>query len=101
MARTKARWVSFMLRCLHELTCSNQTLDFVAAPALAPPEVQIDQALIAKYEEELKAAAAAPLPDEVSFSILRVECQLINRMTPISRYVTLSSSLTKWMVFSE
>jgi len=45
---------------------SNQGLEFVAAPALAPPEVQIDQALIAQYEEELKQAAAAPLPDEVS-----------------------------------
>lgn len=45
---------------------SNQSLEFVAAPALAPPEVQVDQALIAKYEEELKAAANAPLPDEVS-----------------------------------
>lgn len=46
---------------------SNQSLEFVAAPALAPPEVQVDQALIAKYEEELKQAAANPLPDEVSF----------------------------------
>nr|XP_019043540.1 GTP-binding nuclear protein GSP1/Ran [Kwoniella bestiolae CBS 10118]OCF22470.1 GTP-binding nuclear protein GSP1/Ran [Kwoniella bestiolae CBS 10118] len=42
----------------------NQSLEFVAAPALAPPEVQVDQALIAKYEEELKQAANAPLPDE-------------------------------------
>jgi hypothetical protein len=45
---------------------SNQTLEFVAGPALAPPEVQIDPALIAKYEDELKQAANAPLPDEVS-----------------------------------
>lgn len=46
--------------------CRNQGLEFVAAPALAPPEVQVDPALIAKYEDELKQAANAPLPDEVS-----------------------------------
>ena len=44
---------------------SNQSLEFVAAPALAPPEVQVDPALIAIYEDELKQAANAPLPDEV------------------------------------
>lgn len=31
----------------------NPTLDFVAAPALAPAEVQVDPALMAKYSEEL------------------------------------------------
>jgi len=66
MARTKARRVSCPCLPCPELTSSNQGLEFVAAPALAPPEVQIDQALIAQYEEELKQAAAAPLPDEVS-----------------------------------
>ena len=66
MARTKARRVSFCVPVGLKLTSSNQGLEFVAAPALAPPEVQIDQALIAQYEEELKQAAAAPLPDEVS-----------------------------------
>jgi len=67
MARTKARRVSYLVPSLaSKLTSSNQGLEFVAAPALAPPEVQIDQALIAQYEEELKQAAAAPLPDEVS-----------------------------------
>jgi hypothetical protein len=74
VARPKARWVrdshlnlsaTFTLSTLLTLG-SNQSLEFVAAPALAPPEVQIDHALIAKYEEELKQAAAAPLPDEVS-----------------------------------
>ncbi|CAD6891442.1 unnamed protein product [Tilletia controversa] len=39
-------------------------LEFVAAPALLPPEVEVDQALMAKYDAELTAAAAAPLPDE-------------------------------------
>lgn len=34
------------------------------SPALAPPEVQIDLAQQAKYEEELKNAANQPLPDD-------------------------------------
>lgn len=42
----------------------NANLEFVAAPALAPPEVQVDASLMQKYEAELNAAAAAPLPDE-------------------------------------
>ncbi|TIB79549.1 GTP-binding nuclear protein GSP1/Ran [Wallemia mellicola] len=42
----------------------NPTLEFVAAPALAPPEVKVDPELMAKYNEELQQAAAAPLPDE-------------------------------------
>ena len=45
---------------------SNPQLDFVAAPALRPAEVEIDAAQQAIYEKELEAAAAAPLPDEVS-----------------------------------
>lgn len=43
---------------------SNNTLEFVAAPALAPPEVEVDANLIAQYNRELEQAAAAPLPDE-------------------------------------
>ncbi|CCA70981.1 probable GSP1-GTP-binding protein of the ras superfamily [Serendipita indica DSM 11827] len=42
----------------------NPTLEFVAAPALAPPEVQVDQNLMTQYEQELNKAAAAPLPEE-------------------------------------
>ncbi|PCG99912.1 Small GTPase superfamily, Rab type [Penicillium occitanis (nom. inval.)] len=42
----------------------NQTLEFVAAPALAPPEVQVDPEVMAKYQQELTDAAAQPLPDE-------------------------------------
>jgi GTP-binding nuclear protein Ran len=38
--------------------------EFVAAPALAPAEVQVDHALLAEYEKEMVAAAAHPLPDE-------------------------------------
>ena len=38
--------------------------EFVAAPALAPPEVQIDEAEILKHQEEMERAAAMPLPDE-------------------------------------
>jgi hypothetical protein len=32
---------------------SNPSLDFVAAPALAPAEVQVDRALMEKYNQEL------------------------------------------------
>ena len=39
-------------------------LEFVAMPALAPPEVQMDPSLAAKYEEELQVASQTALPDE-------------------------------------
>lgn len=42
----------------------NPSLEFAAAPALAPPEVQVDAKLMAQYEQELQQAQAAPLPDE-------------------------------------
>lgn len=42
----------------------NPTLEFVAAPALAPPEVSVDAATLAQYQKEMEEAAAAPLPDE-------------------------------------
>ncbi|EMR10168.1 GTP-binding nuclear protein spi1 [Pneumocystis murina B123] len=42
----------------------NATLEFVASPALAPPEVQISQEMIAQYQTELLEAQALPLPDE-------------------------------------
>jgi hypothetical protein len=32
----------------------NATLEFVAAPALAPAEVEVDANLMTRYEEELK-----------------------------------------------
>lgn len=33
---------------------SNPSLDFVAAPALAPAEVQVDAALMEQYQKELQ-----------------------------------------------
>uniref|UniRef100_A0A915D0X1 GTP-binding nuclear protein n=1 Tax=Ditylenchus dipsaci TaxID=166011 RepID=A0A915D0X1_9BILA len=39
-------------------------LEFVAMPALAPPEVQMDAAMVAKYEQEVQEAASAELPDD-------------------------------------
>lgn len=38
--------------------------EFVAAPALAPPTVQVDEALLAQYQKEMHDAAQMPLPDE-------------------------------------
>jgi GTP-binding nuclear protein Ran len=42
----------------------NHNLEFVASPALAPPEVTVDPELLAQYNQELEAAAAQPLPEE-------------------------------------
>lgn len=42
----------------------NPALEFVASPALAPPEVQVDEALMAKYQAEMVEATTLPLPDE-------------------------------------
>ena len=42
----------------------NQSLEFVAAPALAPPEVHVDQAVLEQYQKEMQEAADMPLPDE-------------------------------------
>jgi len=39
-------------------------LEFVEMPALTPPDVQMDPNLAKVYEDEIKAAAEAPLPDE-------------------------------------
>uniref|UniRef100_A0A0W0FLB2 GTP-binding nuclear protein n=1 Tax=Moniliophthora roreri TaxID=221103 RepID=A0A0W0FLB2_MONRR len=42
----------------------NPTLEFVAAPALAPAEVAVDAALMEQYNRELQQAEAVPLPEE-------------------------------------
>ncbi|KAL5529708.1 SPI1 [Sanghuangporus baumii] len=42
----------------------NNSLEFVAAPALEPAQVAIDQELMKKYEQELATAEAVPLPEE-------------------------------------
>lgn len=42
----------------------NPSLEFVAAPALAPPEVQIDAEQMQKIQQDAEQAAAMPLPDE-------------------------------------
>ncbi|CAE7156135.1 unnamed protein product [Rhizoctonia solani] len=42
----------------------NNTLEFVAAPALAPPEVIVDKAVLDLYTKELDEASKQPLPEE-------------------------------------
>ncbi|KAI9273740.1 GTP-binding nuclear protein GSP1/Ran [Sporodiniella umbellata] len=42
----------------------NPNLEFVAAPALAPPEVQVDANLMQQYNNEMEEAANQPLPEE-------------------------------------
>ncbi len=39
-------------------------LEFVAMPALAPPEVHMDPQLVAQYEKDIVEAATAELPDD-------------------------------------
>lgn len=39
-------------------------LEFVAMPALEPPEVQMDPETVKRYEQEIEAAKAAPLPED-------------------------------------
>ncbi|KAG0036847.1 GTP-binding nuclear protein gsp1/Ran [Podila clonocystis] len=42
----------------------NPSLEFVASPALAPPETAVDPALMAEYANELNSAVTVPLPEE-------------------------------------
>lgn len=42
----------------------NPNLEFVGAPALAPPEIVIDPEQLKEYEQELRNAAEMPLPAE-------------------------------------
>jgi len=39
-------------------------LQFVESPALAPPEVAIDEAMMAQYSQQLEEANQVALPDE-------------------------------------
>ena len=43
---------------------ANWIQEFVAAVALAPPDVSVDPALMKQYEEEMDKAANVALPDE-------------------------------------
>lgn len=36
----------------------------MAAPALAPPEVQVDEEVMKQYAQEMEQASNMPLPDE-------------------------------------
>jgi len=42
----------------------DSSLEFVAMPALDPPEVQMDPELLKQYEREIEDAKKAPLPEE-------------------------------------
>lgn len=42
----------------------DSSLEFVAMPALDPPEVQMDPELLRQYEKEIEDAKKAPLPEE-------------------------------------
>ncbi len=59
-----ARKVGFLSLFLIDQLVGNANLDFVAQPALAPPEVSVDPALMAQYNREIEEAAAMPLPGD-------------------------------------
>ncbi|KAF9951754.1 GTP-binding nuclear protein gsp1/Ran [Mortierella alpina] len=42
----------------------NEQLEFVATPALAPAEMEVDHGLMELYSQELNTAAAMPLPED-------------------------------------
>jgi len=46
------------------ITFSDTKLDFVEAPALAPPEVELDPAYMANWNAEMQSAANSALPDD-------------------------------------
>lgn len=39
-------------------------LEFTAMPALAPPDIQIDEKLVKEWERNLKEASSAALPED-------------------------------------
>jgi len=61
---------------------SNTGLEFVAAPALAPPEVEVDKELMVKYEQELADVRILP----PSFHWFRVSCVLIRNLSRPQMY---------------
>jgi GTP-binding nuclear protein Ran len=54
----------------------NSGLEFVASPALAPPEVHIDANMLSVYEKELETAQNMPLPGNkpLRFLFLLAKC---------------------------
>ncbi|KAB0362845.1 hypothetical protein FD754_007001 [Muntiacus muntjak] len=48
----------------YDISAKNPNFEFVAMPALAPPEVVMDSALAAQYKHNLEVAQTTALPDE-------------------------------------
>jgi len=63
----------------------NQSLEFVASPALAPPEVQVDAELMKAYTNELEQAQNMPLPGTALYMSDRLIMQM--RMMRIFRCI--------------
>ena len=83
------KFVGYVLRCSSEQrtdSCgllSNNSLEFVAAPALAPAEVAVDSALMAQYENDLKAVS---LSDQSTIKpLIHRGCCSLGRGCPPSR----------------
>jgi len=54
----------------------NQSLEFVASPALAPPEVQVDTKLMDAYNRELEQAQNMPLPGNLPQRVMIINIVL-------------------------
>ena len=54
-------------------------LEFVASPALAPPEVQMDPSMLQKYEQELKDAQVIRIFDDFELQRIFLEFGLARR----------------------
>jgi GTP-binding nuclear protein Ran len=61
----------------------NPSLEFVASPALEPPEVHVDAALIAQYNQEFSDAQNMPLP---GMSLKPIKLTIQMRMMRIFRW---------------
>lgn len=73
MVGKESRWVCIehvnQKKCIsdHVDVYRNNTLEFVAAPALAPPEVQVDPTLMALYQKELEVVCRRVIMSNLSF----------------------------------
>ena len=88
MAREEGGWVSvpFAFSEVVLMSFSNNALEFVAAPALAPAEVAVDEALMEQYRKDLEAVRV-PLYDEL---VLFLAQRAYRRRRSLSRKRTMT-----------
>lgn len=104
MAGEETCWVSSSessSSCTHRPS-RNPTLDFVAAPALAPAEVSVDQNLMAEYEAELRRVRPVSFHHTYFFikHHLRLRPSHSPRTTKISERIVLHCNSSPVLLFS-